>query len=104
LSFYPNWVIGLAAFRLTLKNTRCFRQKQETFPAFIISLRIRAGEVHWNSQVPTGIREINGNNLLTDYHSVTDADVENTRAAHVDPRAIQNTKAMYKCVKSRTIV
>jgi hypothetical protein len=25
----------------------------ETFPAFIISLRIRAGEVHWNSQVPT---------------------------------------------------
>jgi hypothetical protein len=28
LIYYPNWVTGLAAFRLTLKNTLCFRQKQ----------------------------------------------------------------------------
>jgi hypothetical protein len=64
----------------------------EHFPAFIIYLRIRSGEVLWNSAA-------NGNNLLTNYHSVTDTDVENARIAHVDPRAIQNSRAMYKCVK-----
>jgi hypothetical protein len=72
----------------------------ETFPAFIISPRIRAGEVHWNSQVPTGILDMKGNNLLTDYHSVTDVDVKTAVAARVNPRAVENTKAMYKCVKA----
>jgi hypothetical protein len=52
----------------------------ENFPVFIISLHIRSGEVRWNSAAPTGILDINGNNLLTDYHSVTDTDVEN---AHI---------------------
>jgi hypothetical protein len=72
----------------------------ENFPAFIISLRIGSGEVRWNSVAATGIIAINGNNFLTHYHSVTDTDVQNAYAAHVDPRAIQNSRAMYKCVKS----
>jgi hypothetical protein len=43
----------------------------ETFPSFIVTLRIRASEVKWNAADPQGILTFNGNNLLTHYHSVT---------------------------------
>jgi hypothetical protein len=72
----------------------------KNFPAFIVSLHIRVGEVHWNSAAPTGILDIGGHNLLTDYHSVTDTAVEAAHVARADPRAIQNSRVMYKCVKS----
>ena len=43
----------------------------EQLPSFIISLRVRASEVRWNSPAPQGILDINRSNLLTDYHSLT---------------------------------
>jgi hypothetical protein len=72
----------------------------DTFLAFIISLRIRLGEVHRDAPDPRGILEINGHNLLTEYHSITDAEVATARTTRVDPRSIQNSRAMYKCLKS----
>jgi hypothetical protein len=72
----------------------------ETFPSFIVTLRIRASEVKWNAAAPQGILTFNGNNLLTHYHSVTDEDIANAHTARIDPRAVQNTRALYKCLKS----
>jgi hypothetical protein len=72
----------------------------ETFPSFIISLCIQSGKVKWNATAPTGILEINAHNLLTDYHSITDTDVDNARIARIDLQAIQNSRAMYNCIKS----
>jgi hypothetical protein len=72
----------------------------ETFPSFIVTLRIRASEVKWNAADPQGILTFNDNNLLTHYHSVTDDDIANAHTARVDPQAIQNTRALYKCLKS----
>lgn len=76
----------------------------EKFPAFIISLRVRASEVRWNAAAPQGIMSYTVNatacNLLTEYHSIPEADLEAARLARADPRAIQNSKALYKCLKS----
>ena len=41
------------------------------FPSFIISLRVCVSEVRWNAPAPQGTLDINGSNLLTDYHSLT---------------------------------
>ena len=35
-----------------------------------------------------------------DYHSLTILEVDNASAARVDPRATQNARAMYSCLKS----
>jgi hypothetical protein len=72
----------------------------ETFPSFIIGLRIRASEIHWNSAQPQGILTIAGHHLITHYHSITDAEIEAARVARVDPRAVQNSRSLYKCLKS----
>jgi hypothetical protein len=56
--------------------------------------------VKWNAADPQGILTFAGHNLLTHYHSVTDEDIANARTTRVDPRAIQNTPALYKCLKS----
>lgn len=71
----------------------------ETFPSFIVTLRIRASEVKWNAVAPQGILTFGGNNLLTHYHSVTDTDIETALTARVDPRAVQNARALYQCLK-----
>ena len=77
-----------------------------TFPSFIVALRLRSEEGGWNATAPQGIltfpTDTTGitNNILTDYHSITDAQIETARAARVDQRAIQNSKAMFKCIKS----
>jgi hypothetical protein len=72
----------------------------ETFPSFIIGLRIRASEIHWNAAQPQGILTIAGHHLITHYHSITDAEIEAARVARVDPRAVQNSRSLYKCLKS----
>ena len=41
------------------------------FPSIIISLLFHALEFFWNAPAPQGILDINGSNLLTDYHSLT---------------------------------
>ena len=72
----------------------------DKFPSFVIGLRVKAQEVRWNAAPPHGILSINGNNLLTNYHALSEVDIEAARAARVDPRAIQNSQAMYICLKS----
>lgn len=71
-----------------------------SFPTFIMNLRLRASKSKWNANGPLGIMEINGNNILTSYHSIVGAQVESSRSARVNPRAIQNSKSLYHCLES----
>ena len=72
----------------------------ETFPMFVISLQERAQEGNWSAIDPFGIIVINTHNVLTHYHQITDAQITAARVARTDARAIQNTKAMYHCIKA----
>ena len=76
----------------------------ENFPPFLLSLRIRASEVNWGATDPQGILSYNINNhnrnLLTDHHHFTEAIVETSRLARTNDRAIQNSRALYLCLKS----
>ena len=71
-----------------------------SFPTFIMNLRLRASKSKWNATGPSGIMDVDGNNILTSYHSIVDAQVESARSARVNPRAIQNSKALYHCLES----
>ena len=71
-----------------------------TFPLFVVLLRIRTREGKWNSVGPEGILTVAGKKILTEYHSISDADIEAAQNARANDRAIQNSKAMYNCVKS----
>ena len=76
-----------------------------TFPSFIVALRLRSQEGKWNAAAPHGILSFPTgvgtatNNILTDYHSIADAQIVTARTARVDQRSIQNAKAMFNCVK-----
>ena len=72
----------------------------ETFPAFVIALKIRSNEANWTAAAPQVITTIAGKDLLTNYHSITDAELETDRTARANDRAIQNSKAMYRCLKA----
>ena len=76
----------------------------ENLPPFLIALRIRAQEVKWDAPPPHGILTFTtqgaNKNLLQDYHSITPAMTEAARVARADPRAIQNSLALYTCVKN----
>ena len=72
----------------------------ETFPSFIIALRIRSAEVGWNAAAPQGVVTIAGHNLFTEYHSITDQDITNEFTNRVNDRAVQNSKTMYQCIKA----
>ena len=71
-----------------------------TFPSFIVALTLRAKKGKWNAAPPHGILEINGHNILTEYHSTTDAEIATARTGRVNNRAIQNSKAMFECISS----
>ena len=47
-----------------------------SFPSFVVSLRIRAREAKWDSAGDTGITEVDGKNILTEYHSISDDDIK----------------------------
>ena len=70
------------------------------FPSFVVSLRLRAEEGKWNAASPHGILTVDGQDILKDYHSITDTQVEAAQVARIDTRAIQNAACMYKCIKS----
>jgi hypothetical protein len=70
-----------------------------TLPSFLVCLRIRADEVKWDAADPHGILTYGTHNLLTGHHNITDATLEAARTARTDPRALQNSKAMYECLK-----
>ena len=65
----------------------------------MVKLRLRAAEVKWNAEAPHGILTIGINNLLTDYHSITDTEITSARTNRSDNRVIQNSRAMLNCVK-----
>ena len=73
----------------------------DTFPVFVTSLQLRAREVSWDRAGATNIMLVNGLNILDNYHRLTQADVDAAAAARLNPRAIQNARAMYQtCKKS----
>ena len=47
-----------------------------SFPTFVINLRLRANKANWNATGPSGIMEVNTNNILTSYHSIMEAQIE----------------------------
>ena len=71
-----------------------------TFPSFIINLQIRANEAKWNGIAPHDITKINGKDIFSDYHSISDTEISTERAARTDTRALQNATTMFKCIKS----
>ena len=71
-----------------------------TFPSFIIYLQIRANETKWNGIAPHGTLNINDKNILTNHHSVSEAQIKTVRTARTDNRALQNATTMLKCIKS----
>ena len=99
--FYLGYRAGSYAFaKASAPLEKTWNGTIEQFPSFIISLHIRESKVCWNAPAPQGILDINGSNLLTDYHSLTILQVDNASAARVDPHATQNACAMYSCLKS----
>ena len=71
-----------------------------TFPTFIINLKLRANKGRWNATDNTGITQVNNHDIFTAYHSITDTDVETARNNRTNPRAIQNAKALYRCIEA----
>ena len=71
-----------------------------TFPSFVVALRLRAEEGNWNAPSPHGILTIDDKDVLKEYHSITDTQVETAQKARTNTRAIQNATCMYKCIKS----
>ena len=70
------------------------------FPSFLTALRIRAREAGWDKAGNTGICNIGAHNIFTHYHHLSATDTDAARVARVDPRAIQNSQAMYRTLKS----
>ena len=82
-----------------------------TFPFFVVSLRIRAKEGKWDSSSttnansniisnPTNIIDMTENNILIEYHSITDAEVSVASTTRTDNREIQNAKVVFMYIKS----
>ena len=51
------------------------------FPSFVTELRIRAAEGKWDLDADPGILKFGTKQILTDYHSIPDADIETARVA-----------------------
>ena len=71
-----------------------------TFPTFIVDLTLRAKKGKWNAPAPHGILEIDGHDILTEYSSITDAQITAARTNRTNHRAIQNSKVMFECISS----
>jgi len=76
----------------------------DSFPPFVIALKLRAREMHWTAAPPTGVSTITdaagtNHNLFDEYFSITTAEAETARVARTNDRATQNSRAMYKCLQ-----
>jgi len=71
-----------------------------SFSSFVVKLRLREAEGKCDAQAPNGILIIGGNNLLTNYHSITDTEIKTVRTNRADNWAIQNSRAMFACIKA----
>ena len=69
------------------------------FPVFVTELRIQAAEGKWNLDADPGILIFETKDILTDYYSISDADIETARVAHNSNCALQNSTAMFTCIK-----
>ena len=70
------------------------------FPAFVTELRIRAAEGKWDLDVDPCILKFGTKQILTDYHSIPDADIETACVARTSNSALQNATAVFTCIKS----
>jgi hypothetical protein len=98
--FYLSARAGSTAYATACSTlTEIWDGTPNTLPSFLACLRIRADEVNWNATAPHGILTYGAHNLLTSHHSILDSDLETARTTQTDPRAVQNTKSMYECLK-----
>ena len=75
----------------------------EEFPTFIVNLKLQATTCKWNATGSTRIIEIGGHDILLQHHSVTMAQVETERTNRTNDRAIQNSRAFYRCIESAEV-
>ena len=55
-----------------------------SFPSFVVSLRARARQGIWNTSAPQGILEIGGQEILTNYYSITHTEIEIACTTHIN--------------------
>ena len=67
-------------------------------PSFLASLKKRAHEAKWYAPAPFGILTFPPHDLLSAYHSVDLPSIELAATARTNPRAKQNSLAMFKCL------
>lgn len=81
------------------------------FPEFLLAIRMRADDAKWDTppphgilRLPTGATNAQGQpvtaHLFTEYHLITDAMVTAAKTNRTNPRAIQNSRALYHALKS----
>lgn len=97
---------GAAAYNTLSKPTKeAWDGPVSTFPKFVVGLKLRALEGKWEANHGSGILMINTNNLLTEYHYITDTQITDTKTAQTSDRATQNTSVLSKCLKfSLTVI
>ena len=71
-----------------------------TFPSFVVALRLQVEEGKCNAAAPHGILTIDARNIVSDYHSITDAQINTVRINRVNNRAIQNASVIFKCINT----
>lgn len=70
----------------------------EKYPAFIVALKQKTMHCFWNDPT-TGIITIAGKNLFDDIRTITETELQTARAARTDPRAQQNSIALYETIR-----
>ena len=71
-----------------------------SFPSFVINLRLRAIKSKWHAIDGSGILMVDGKNIFTEFHSITDTNITQARTNRTNDRATQNSKALYQCLES----
>ena len=66
---------------------------------FVVSLKLRSTEANWDASDTSGILTVTGKNILMEYHSINVTQIENAKAACTNDHAIQNSRAMFSCIK-----
>ena len=70
-----------------------------TFPPFLVSIKTKVIEMHWDNRT-TGITDVNGKDLFSDYCSIAKSDIATSKAARTSDRAIQNACGLYKEIQT----
>ena len=66
-------------------------------PSFVIKLRIRAQERKWDAPGDQGILNIDGKNILTEYHSITETQINTASTACTNNHSIKK-KVTSTCI------